>query len=1609
MSLETVGQELSLIRPWHERTRWYETYRDRPRDVLYWLAQLPNRGSQMYGIRLGTVGDQELWSSAEDEKGIHRILQHVDIAFDRCEETVRRTGHPILCWLRSRFPSRPFKAPFQLVGRDETRRKYRRRWRQVLAVGLRSVRFQPSVIRALGIPLTTPQITVVRQLWSIISSQPELRLNRLEIEVDGDKEDSEEGEGDGDDDGDDADEDNEGHEDDDYILDDRAEDASLSMPLVDNHNTGSDIISELIFKLSILFCRDEFTDGQPSFSALVYISGILAITTDGAGFQTPRLYTPTISALIHLQLLLFLEESLPYRQYLHLRIPARPGRDHLEILNSVRCRYMCAGSLTPLGEMISLPDYGRSMLRSEPPSFFVRWSDDRQTIFFDDHSLRMDRFRGFARSLSNSAADLYDQLMRQWQPEVSLEGIRDSFSNDTPGYSFVYDPANRLNDAYLQLSTKVCGMGSDALIQNGEWDLPAVIEYLQLHDGGLHALGQTMAINDGGCLVSRLLDGPLIAIGQLISAFRHSSNQYIGFPLGSRLLRQVTIAITETHVRENSRPFNRYDDYSADDPADVAFSWQSGHRPRVRASNYGRDGAFSHIVDATLLEAYRKVSSRWHNFLGVSSPCTKIVPRTPPMNHVSGRDQIVSSSTLLPQNICARQGVTRTPLGKININRASTSQRHSHSTASVSSTTERPGVGIQPPKNYQYPEVEAQARTESCRKQDPSSTQVRRAGVQCRIGLASLNQGHYTSQEAFNSLFIHLPQYRIIICDACPEPFAVVPGHVETHIGKHHLHIPIHARKGIEQYVKTLAHLAHRPEDVIRPSITGGHIQALPVFDEGMGYWVAQPILPSADLAPRTVDTDSTSPRRRRHIQQLHQDEQSRLHQQPPPNSAITFEPVESDNLSTWLRRTRWVETYADTHRELLIGLYQTPRGSRQDRFLARVDGDDLYSSPHDERRLREISHACDRLFRRCEETATATDTGLRHWLTSHNPHRPYRYPFELPTLDTRRKYYWVWKRFLFFVFRFYRLNARIQQHHVQFRLTKTQRQAIRQVWDLGNFTSDADMDNLEAGEDDDGHQTASLDDIQDDGNDHDEEQDNSEDFGSDLDGEDSEDGDLDPMELNAEEAEEEDSDQEGRAREEDPQDLTPPLDDLLLRLSLTLIEDELTDGRPASTLLVFFVGVLGFSSDGPGFRRPGNYTSYLSAASWLALPPTTPTASEIPTLPSSTPLLRKFDTGGGDPESSRVWTEDLADTGCGFKFFWSDDGQTVTWDQQTYTITLFRKLSQQALDMASQRTQRLMYNWQPEMDLGQIRDRFTNLEEGYSFLVEPHNGLREAYLLLSDRACAADVDGLMTSDGWDLAAVGRYLAEEELLRQELILLVYLFGGQAPRYTDLLRATYANGPTQSRSVYVHDGTVVFVTSSCKSSRSTQSDFHCARYLPAPVAAIWFQYLVYIRPILEDRVFLQHGWTNVQKRGGNTRGGQGVRQQQTPNRMWVEQPFGQQFFRVDKWKKIFPVAAHQQDWVQVDEIVFRDERQLAAQVKAIEEFQQHKEIGYVENRYEANGWLERTGWVSHLAQYTRDELEKFVVMLGHAACHSTPHSLRCRSQSHCNPWQLHGVN
>ena len=45
-----------------------------------------------------------------------------------------------------------------------------------------------------------------------------------------------------------------------------------------------------------------------------------------------------------------------------------------------------------------------------------------------------------------------------------------------------------------------------------------------------------------------------------------------GYRVNAQLYRQVTVSITEKHIREVHAPFNRYDDTSADTNVNVVFA-----------------------------------------------------------------------------------------------------------------------------------------------------------------------------------------------------------------------------------------------------------------------------------------------------------------------------------------------------------------------------------------------------------------------------------------------------------------------------------------------------------------------------------------------------------------------------------------------------------------------------------------------------------------------------------------------------------------------------------------------------------------------------------------------------------------------------------------------------------------------------------------------------------------------------------------------------------------------------------------------------------------------------------------------------------------------------
>lgn len=179
-----------------------------------------------------------------------------------------------------------------------------------------------------------------------------------------------------------------------------------------------------------------------------------------------------------------------------------------------------------------------------------------------------------------------------------------------------------------------------------------------------------------------------------------------------------------------------------------------------------------------------------------------------------------------------------------------------------------------------------------------------------------------------------------------------------------------------------------------------------------------------------------------------------------------------------------------------------------------------------------------------------------------------------------------------------------------------------------------------------------------------------------------------------------------------------------------------------------------------------------------------------------------------------------------------------------------FRQLGDRALESANASLIRLMYGITPTIRLESMADRISNMTSGYSFVQDPTNELFSAYLNLSSRACLDPMDGLMFSERWNLDAVHRYLKEEAYFLTQLMLVMHLRGGQAPRSPELFSLECCNGPSTSRGVYIHEASIMYVTRHSKAKRSTNQEFHVARYLPRPDSELMATYLVYVRPFVE---------------------------------------------------------------------------------------------------------------------------------------------------------------
>ncbi|KAF4492952.1 ATP-dependent DNA helicase tlh1 [Colletotrichum fructicola Nara gc5] len=772
---------------WMRRTGWDLMFDGARRDFLVKMSELPDAGRHV-------EDDMPLASPPEDEARLRRIVSAVDGVFNRCEDTIRSMDISMRCWLRSTEPHRPYKAPFELVGRQATTYKYRSLVKRLLCFCIRLWRLPLGTrLSQCRRSLTIAQSRALDALWSdelwntprpdeaaaaasparsgavlahgeaadadgrrVLRRTTRMRARGIPShrasnspaggDLSDDESDRSAAETDDESDFEDLvsegweDFDGFGHEDanasshTDTTEDGWATDATASPPPFPDWSPAggyfSSALEDLTLRLLYFLMTEEFEDGQSKSTLLVYFGGVLGLTSDGSGFRRPGNYTASLSAFIYCARLVVVEVLLPWTSHDYVSYPARPRSGQLDILNRVRRETMCLGSQAPIGEFLSLRAYGRVLATADGPSFRFDWSDDGQTISWDDGRLSLQQFRSLAHKMVETVAAAVERLMYGWHPVFDLSKTKDRMVNTHQGYSFVSEPANGLQEAYLDLSQRACLSKIDGLLSKDGWVVRRVQRYINDSEALLSALFALIHLTGGqaargseltsvqyqngtstprgvyihsGALVlitrhhktrhttnnefqvarflptavGRLLylylvyirpftsmltrvclcapDTPGTSIlfashlcpdtpwstGKLSKELMRSTTQFTGQPINTQTYRQLSIAITERHVKQIHTLFDQYDDRSRDAPVESAFAWQSGHRPFQRAITYGLDGAYPDSLQPALLDRFRWVSRQWHSFLRLEAPdhptcaTTQQIESAPPQSEVS--------------------------------------------------------------------------------------------------------------------------------------------------------------------------------------------------------------------------------------------------------------------------------------------------------------------------------------------------------------------------------------------------------------------------------------------------------------------------------------------------------------------------------------------------------------------------------------------------------------------------------------------------------------------------------------------------------------------------------------------------------------------------------------------------------------------------------------------------------------------------------------------------------------------------------------------------------------------------------------------------------------
>lgn len=239
---------------------------------------------------------------------------------------------------------------------------------------------------------------------------------------------------------------------------------------------SDDTIEDRLLELSADFWTQKLGDG-PFESPLWHFVGVLGIDGETCQFRPAHHFTYVLAGLVYVGRALLGEWAIP---------TSRRGAmaDLPERLEDVRSDWLCAGTYSPMGYVLSLLLYGKKIARETGSRLMVSWSKDPELMFFNGKPIHMNHIRTMVAEMTSDAEDLLWKTLLFKEGDdvrfvVPLAGIEDDLTQTVRGQSFIHSNGLAGKEGEM-LSDLVCGQRrKEFLDKHGDWKWGGVRQYLK--------------------------------------------------------------------------------------------------------------------------------------------------------------------------------------------------------------------------------------------------------------------------------------------------------------------------------------------------------------------------------------------------------------------------------------------------------------------------------------------------------------------------------------------------------------------------------------------------------------------------------------------------------------------------------------------------------------------------------------------------------------------------------------------------------------------------------------------------------------------------------------------------------------------------------------------------------------------------------------------------------------------------------------------------------------------------------------------------------------------------------------------------------------------------